>query len=51
MTTKLGEHNITTSDEEKVMAEIAIMRESEFFTDKNLIKWEKKEAADKHGQT
>ena len=46
LTTKLGEHNIATSDEEKFMAAVARMWESEFFTDKNLIKWEKKEAVD-----
>ena len=43
---KLEERNIATSDEEKVMAEVSRMWESEFFTNKNLIKWEKKEAAD-----
>ena len=42
----MGERNITTSEEKKVMAAVARMWESEFFTDKNLIKWEKKEAAD-----
>ena len=46
LTTKLGERNIATSDEEKVMAAVAIMWESGFLTDKNLIKWEKKEASD-----
>ena len=45
LATKLGERNIATSEEEKVMAAVARMWESEFFTDKNLIKWEKKEAA------
>ena len=45
MTTELEERNIATSDEEKVMAAVARMWESEFFTDKFLIKWEKKEAA------
>ena len=44
---KLEERNMATSDEEKVMAEVARIWESEFFTDKNLIKWEKKEAANK----
>ena len=45
LTTKFEERNIATSEEEKVMAAVARMWESEFFTDKNLIKWEKKEAA------
>ena len=34
ITTKLGEHNIATSEEEKVMAALARMWESEFFKDK-----------------
>ena len=38
LTTKLGERNIETSEEEKVMAAVARMWESKFFTDKNLIK-------------
>ena len=46
LTTKLEERNIATSDEEKVMAAVSRMWELESFTDKNLIKWGKKEAAD-----
>ena len=46
LTTEFGECNIATSEEEKVMSEVTRMWESEFFTDKNLIKWEKKEASD-----
>ena len=46
LTMKLGERNIATSDEEKFMAAVARMWELEFFIDKNLIEWEKKEAAD-----
>ena len=45
LTTKLEERNIANSDEEKVMAAVARMQESELFTDKVVINWEKKEAA------
>ena len=45
LTTKLGECNIATSEEEKFMAAVARIWELEFFTNKNLIKWGKKEAA------
>ena len=34
LTTKLGERNIAMSEEEKVMASVARMWESGFFTDK-----------------
>ena len=41
LTTKLGERNIATSEEKKVMVAVARMWESKFFMDGNLIKWEK----------
>ena len=46
LTTKLWECNISTSEEEKIMKAVARIWELELFTDKNLIKWEKKGAAD-----
>ena len=51
LTTKVVERNIAKSEKETFMAAVARMWESEFFTDKNLIKWEKKGAAIKHGQS
>jgi hypothetical protein len=42
----LGDHSITTSDEEKMMAAGAQMWQSEMFTEDQMVAWENKAPAD-----
>ena len=45
LTIKLNSRNIATSEEEKIMAAVARMWDSGFFTEEKLIEWEGKDAA------